>query len=160
VKLPRLGEVFPSQARLFAVELAESGEVQGVGDLELAGLEQEEGGDQMWVAADDAELAAELLPRVTPLPPPVREAAVETVPNHEDVSCSEHQIRLSKGLVAKFVQSLELGSAICHPGRCACGAGCWARSAVAHSWICGRPETHNKLKKPPQWWLLSSCFYD
>jgi hypothetical protein len=42
-------------------------------------LEEEEGGDQMWVAADDAELAAELLPRVTPLPPPVREAAVETV---------------------------------------------------------------------------------
>ena len=115
--------VFPSQPQLFAVELAESGEVHVVGDLELAGLEQEEGGDQMWVAADDAELAAELLPRVTPLPPPVREAAVETVPNHEDVSCSEHQIRPSKGLVAKFVQSLELGSAICHPGRCACGAG-------------------------------------
>jgi hypothetical protein len=43
---------------LFAVELAESGEVSVVADLELAGLEQEEGGDQMWVAADDAELAA------------------------------------------------------------------------------------------------------
>jgi hypothetical protein len=30
------------------------------------------------------------------------------VPNHEDVGCSEHQIRLSKGLIAKFVQRLEL----------------------------------------------------
>ena len=103
---------FPSQARLFAVELAESGEVQVVGDLELAGLEHEEGGDQMRVAADDAELAAELLPRVIPLPPPVREAAVETVPNHEDMSCSEHQIRLSKRVIAKFVQPLGLRSAI------------------------------------------------
>jgi len=85
--------------------------------LELAGLEQEEGRDQMWVAADDAELAAELLFPAghvtrTPSPLPVREAAVETVPNHEDVGCSEHQIRLSKGLIAKFVQRLELGSAI------------------------------------------------
>jgi hypothetical protein len=44
----------------------------------------------------------------TPSPLPVREAAVETVPNHEDVSCSEHQIRLSKGVIAKFVQRLEL----------------------------------------------------
>jgi hypothetical protein len=44
-------------------------------------LEQEEGGDQVWVAADDAELAAELLLPVgqgagTPLPPPVREAGI------------------------------------------------------------------------------------
>ena len=113
------------------MELAESGEVQVVADLELAGLEQEEGGDQVWVAADDAELAAELLPRVIPLPPPVREAAVETVPNHEDMGCSEHQIRLSKGVIAKFVQSLELGSAI------QAGAGCWVGSAVAHAGICG-----------------------
>ena len=41
---------------------------------------EEEGGDQIWVAADDAELAAELLfpvGHVTyPLPPPVREAGV------------------------------------------------------------------------------------
>jgi hypothetical protein len=28
--------------------------------------------------------------------------------NHEDVGCSEHQISLSKGVIAKFVQSLEL----------------------------------------------------
>ena len=109
--------MFPPQPRLLAVELAESGEVQVVGDLEQAGLVEEEGGDQIWVAADDAELAAELLLLVgqgagTPLPPPVREAAVETVPNHEDVSCSEHQIRLSKRFIAKFVQPLELGSAI------------------------------------------------
>jgi hypothetical protein len=46
----------------------------------------------------------------TPSPLPVREAAVETVPNHEDVGCSEHQIRLSKGVIAKFVQRLELGA--------------------------------------------------
>jgi hypothetical protein len=63
------------------MELAESGEVQVVVDLELAGLEQEEGGDQMRVAADDAELAAELLipaghVTCTPSPLPVREAAV------------------------------------------------------------------------------------
>jgi len=66
---------------LFAVELAGGGEVQIVVDLELAGLEQEEGGDQIWVAADDAELAAELLFPVghvtlTPSPLPVREAGV------------------------------------------------------------------------------------
>jgi hypothetical protein len=30
------------------------------------------------------------------------------VPNHEDVGCSEHQIRLSRGLIVKFVQPLEL----------------------------------------------------
>jgi hypothetical protein len=59
---------FPSQPHLLAVELAESGEVQVVGDLEQAGLVEEEGGDQIWVAADDAELAAELLPRVIPSP--------------------------------------------------------------------------------------------
>jgi hypothetical protein len=118
VKFPRLGvEVFPSKSCLFAVELAESDEVLFVPNLLQAGLMEEEGGDQIWVAADDAELAAELLLLVgqgagTPLPPPVREAAVETVPNHEDVSCSEHQIRLSKRFIAKFVQPLELGSAI------------------------------------------------
>jgi hypothetical protein len=66
---------------LFAVELAGSGEVLIVADLEQTGLEQEEGGDQMWVAADDAELAAELLFPVghvtaTPSPFPVREVAV------------------------------------------------------------------------------------
>ncbi|HEY1963442.1 MAG TPA: hypothetical protein VGG59_00860 [Acidobacteriaceae bacterium] len=82
MKLSRLGvEVFPSQPRLFAVELAGGGEVQVVAGLEQAGLQQEEGGDQMWVAADDAEMAAELVFRVghvtpTPSPLPVREAAV------------------------------------------------------------------------------------
>jgi hypothetical protein len=63
------------------VELEGGGEVQIVADLELARLEQEEGGDQMRVAADEAELAAELLFPVghvtpTPSPLPVREAAV------------------------------------------------------------------------------------
>jgi hypothetical protein len=66
---------------LFAVELEGSGKVQLVADLKLAGLEAEEGGDQIWVAADDAELAAKLLFPVghvtrTPSPFPVREAAV------------------------------------------------------------------------------------
>jgi hypothetical protein len=65
VKLPRLG----------------SGEVLIIAGLEQTGLEQEEGGDQIWVAADDAKLAAELLFPVghvtaTPFPLPVREAAV------------------------------------------------------------------------------------
>ena len=119
------------------MELAESGEVQVVADLELAGLEQEEGGDQVWVAADDAELAAKLLFPVghvtrTPSPLPVREAAVETVPNHEDVGGSEHQILLSKGLIAKFVQRLELEACI---------------FLVAK-------------KKPPQRWLLFSAICD
>jgi hypothetical protein len=80
MKLSRVGvEVFPSQPSLLAVELAGSGEVQVVADLEQAGLEQEECGDQMWVAADEAQLAAELLfpvGHVTPTPLPVREAAV------------------------------------------------------------------------------------
>jgi hypothetical protein len=66
---------------LFAVELEGGGEVQIVVGLEQAGAEQEERGDQMWVAADDAELAAKLLFPVghvssTPSPLPVREAAV------------------------------------------------------------------------------------
>ena len=97
------------------MELQEGGEVQVIADLELAGLEQEEGGDQMRIAADDAELAAKLLFPVghvtrTPSPLPVRERAVETVPNHEDMGCSEHQISLSKGLIAKFVQRKELAA--------------------------------------------------
>jgi hypothetical protein len=62
------------QPRSFSVELADGGEVQAV-----AGLGEEEG-DQIWVAADDAELAAEFLfpvGHVTyPLPPPAREAGV------------------------------------------------------------------------------------
>ena len=82
MKLSRLGvEVFPSQPRLFAVESEGSGEVQVVAGCAQATVEEEEGGDQIWVAADDAELAAELLFSVghvtpTPSPLPVREAAV------------------------------------------------------------------------------------
>ena len=82
MKFPRLGvEVFPSQSCLFAVELAESGEVLFVPNLLQAGLVEEEGGDQIWVAADEAELAAKLLFPVghvtpTPSPLPVREASV------------------------------------------------------------------------------------
>ncbi len=64
---------------------------------------------QRGVAADDAELAAELVLWVghgarVPLPPPVREAGGINRANHEDMGSSEHQIRLSKGLIAKFVQ--------------------------------------------------------
>ena len=70
------------------MELEGGGEVQIVvglepARLEQAGAEQEERGDQMWVAADDAELAAKLLFPVghvsstpPPSPLPVREAAV------------------------------------------------------------------------------------
>ena len=32
--------------------------------------------------------------------------------NHEDMDSSEHQIRLSKGLIAKFAQSLKLEARI------------------------------------------------
>jgi hypothetical protein len=47
-----------------------------------------------------------------PLPLPVREGLVYQVSNHEVMDCPEHQIRLSKGITAKFVQPLDLGSAI------------------------------------------------
>ena len=73
--------MLPAQPRLFAVELAEGGEVPIVVDLELSGLEKDESGDQMRVAADEAELAAELLfaaghGAATPSPLPVRETGV------------------------------------------------------------------------------------
>jgi hypothetical protein len=58
---------------LFATEMAGGGEVQIVADLELAGVEQEERGDQMRFAPDEAELAAKLLfpvGHVTRTPPP------------------------------------------------------------------------------------------
>ena len=66
---------------MFAVKAEGSGEVQVAAALELACLEQEEGGDPMRIAADDAELAAKLLFPAghvtrTPSPLPVREAAV------------------------------------------------------------------------------------
>jgi hypothetical protein len=100
---------------LFAVELAGSGEVQVIAGLEQAGFEEEEGGDQRWVALDDAELAPELLFPVghvtlTPSPLPVREAAVQTMADHEDMGCSEHQSRLSKGVIAKVFQLLKLAA--------------------------------------------------
>ena len=65
-----------AEAALYLVEAERGIEVKVV-----AGLQAEEGGDQMWVASDDAELAAELLFRIghvtaTPSPLPVREAAV------------------------------------------------------------------------------------
>jgi hypothetical protein len=33
--------------------------------------------------------------------------------NHEDVGCSEHQISLSKGVIAKLVQWLKLAARFC-----------------------------------------------
>jgi hypothetical protein len=77
------------------------------------------------------------------------------VPNHEDVGCSEHQIRLSKGVIAKFVQSLELGSAIQAGAPAARDAG-FAPLSLTPGFVAD-PETQNKLKKPPQWWLFPGC---
>ena len=73
----------------------------GLGVDGEVGAEADEVRDELEIAADEAKLAAEFLLPVghvtsTPSPLPVREAAVETAPNHEDVCCSEHQIRLSK----------------------------------------------------------------
>jgi hypothetical protein len=67
--------------------------------------------------ADESDLPPELPLQVgnvtrTPSPLPVREASVYQVSNHEVMGCPEHQIRLSKGVIAKFVQLLDLGSAI------------------------------------------------
>jgi hypothetical protein len=78
----------------------------------------------------------------------VREAAVETVPNHEDVGCSEHQSRLSKGVIAKVVQSLKLGSAI-QAGAPAARAAGFAPLSLTPGFVAD-PETQNKLKKPPR----------
>jgi hypothetical protein len=67
--------------------------------------------------AGDSELSPELLlwrgnVTRTPSPLPVREPLVYDVSNHEVMDCPEHQIRLSKGVIAKFVQLLDLGSTI------------------------------------------------
>ncbi len=77
MKLPRLrGEVSGADAGLAVAEAA-----CGLGVDGQAGAEADEVADQVGVAADDAELAAELLFPVghvtpTPSPLPVREAAV------------------------------------------------------------------------------------
>jgi hypothetical protein len=67
--------------------------------------------------AGDSELSPELLlwrgnVTRTPSPLPVREPLVYDVSNHEVMDCPEHQNRLSKGVIAKFVQRKDLGSAI------------------------------------------------
>jgi hypothetical protein len=77
LKLPRLGgEVSGADAGLAMAETACSLRIDG-----QAGAEADEVADQLGVAADEAELAAELLLSVghatrTPSPLPVREAAV------------------------------------------------------------------------------------
>jgi hypothetical protein len=86
----------------------------GPGVDRKVGAEADEVRDQLEIAVDEAKL----LPSVghgagTPFPPPAREAGVEAVANHEDVGCSEHQISLSKGVIAKFVQSLKLAARSC-----------------------------------------------
>ena len=63
--------------------------------------------------AGDAELSPELLlwrgnVTRTPSPLPVREPLVYDVSNHEVMDCPEHQNRLSKGVIGKFVQPLGL----------------------------------------------------
>ena len=63
--------------------------------------------------AGDAELPPELPLQVgnvtrTPSPLPVRERLVYQVSNHEVMGCPEHQNRLSKGVIAKFVQPKKL----------------------------------------------------
>jgi hypothetical protein len=67
------------------------------------------------------------------------------VANHEDVGCSEHQIRLSKGVIAKFVQSLKLGSAI-QAGAPAARAAGFAPLSLTPGFVAD-PETQNKTKK-------------
>jgi hypothetical protein len=47
-----------------------------------------------------------------PCPLPVREGSVYQQSNVEDMGGPEHQICLSKGVIGKYVQPLELGSAI------------------------------------------------
>ena len=47
-----------------------------------------------------------------PPPLPVREGSVYPQSNEEVMDGPEHQNRLSKGVIAKFVQPLDLGSAI------------------------------------------------
>ena len=84
----------------------------------------------------------------------MREAAVETVPNHEDMNCSEHQIRLSKRVIAKFVQRLELGSAIQARRACGARAAGFAPLSLTPEFV-GRPDTHNKQKKATD--VLAFC---
>ena len=67
--------------------------------------------------ADESELSPKLLlwrGNVTraPSPLPVREGPVYQQSNVEDMGGPEHQIFLSKGVIGKYVQRLELGSAI------------------------------------------------
>jgi hypothetical protein len=103
--------------------------------------------------AGDSELSPELLlwrgnVTLTPSPLPVREGAVYQVSNHEVMDSSEHQSRLSKGVIAKVVQTLGLGSAIQAGAPAARAAGfaplsltpgLWARSDSHIPSRCGAP---------------------
>ena len=71
--------------------------------------------------AGDSELSPELLlwrgnVTRTPSPLPVREPPVYDVSNHEVMDCPEHQNRLSKGVIAKFVQLLDFQTLKSHRG--------------------------------------------
>jgi hypothetical protein len=80
------------------------------------------------------------------------------VANHEDVSCSEHQIRLSKGLIGKFVQSLNLGSAI-QAGAPAARAAGFASLSLTPGFV-GGLTTHNKTKSHRNGGFLLAAFCD
>jgi hypothetical protein len=71
--------------------------------------------------AGDSELSPELLlwrgnVTRTPSPLPVREPLVYDVSNHEVMDCPEHQNRLSKGVIAKFVQLFDFQTLKSHRG--------------------------------------------
>ena len=83
----------------------------------MAGRDDQEGEDVH--VAGDPELPLELLLERgcvtrTPSPLPVREGLVYQVSNHEVMDCSEHQSRLSKGVIAKVVQRKGLGARKSH----------------------------------------------
>lgn len=71
--------------------------------------------------ADEAEPSPKLLlwrsnVTRTPSPLPVREGPVYQQSNVEDMGGPEHQIFLSKEVIAKYVQRLELGTRKSHRG--------------------------------------------
>jgi hypothetical protein len=65
--------------------------------------------------------------------------------NHEDMGCSEHQICLSKGVITKFVQPLDLVLAVrAHAPVARSVRVC---SVVAHEETCGRPDGYWFFRK-------------
>ena len=84
-----------------------------------------------------------------PSPLPVREGSVYLVPNHEVTGCPEAQICHPKGVIAKYVQTLELGSAI------RAGAPpAFVDALTVNLCETGSTRIPSKVKRPPQWWLF------